>query len=161
MLRLLSDEDFNGNVVAGVRRSYPEIDVVRAQDVGLSGQEDPDVLAWAAEQNRILLTNDKRTIPPSLCRKQAYWLCFIPLDPTCLPLVVPYPPAEPCPESLALLFSSRSCDSHIRGHHPTVTACFNVKHHDLHFITLITPPARQECSTRNPASTPWRPVLLH
>ena len=32
MLRLLSDEDFNGNVVAGVRRHYPDVDLVRAQD---------------------------------------------------------------------------------------------------------------------------------
>jgi len=62
MLSLLSDEDFNGNVVAGVRRCYPEVDVVRAQEVGLSGHEDPDVLAWAAENGRILLTNDKRTM---------------------------------------------------------------------------------------------------
>jgi predicted nuclease of predicted toxin-antitoxin system len=62
MLRLLSDEDFNGNVVTGLRRSYPNVDVVRAQDVGLSSQNDPDVLAWAAEHGRILLTNDKRTM---------------------------------------------------------------------------------------------------
>jgi predicted nuclease of predicted toxin-antitoxin system len=62
MLRLLSDEDFNGHVVAGLRRSYPEIDLLRAQDVGLSGHKDPDILAWAAEQGRIVLTNDKRTM---------------------------------------------------------------------------------------------------
>jgi hypothetical protein len=62
MLRLLSDENFDGNVVAGVRRCYPEIDLVRAQDVGLSGREDPDVLAWAAEHGRILLTRDKKTM---------------------------------------------------------------------------------------------------
>ena len=62
MLRLLSDEDFNGKVVAGVRRHYPEVDLVRAQEVGLSGRPDQEVLAWAAEQDRILLTNDKRTM---------------------------------------------------------------------------------------------------
>jgi predicted nuclease of predicted toxin-antitoxin system len=65
MLRLLSDEDFNGHIVAGLRQHYPEVDLVRAQDVGLSGQneiEDPDVLAWAAQENRILLTNDRRTM---------------------------------------------------------------------------------------------------
>jgi predicted nuclease of predicted toxin-antitoxin system len=65
MLRLLSDEDFNGHVVDGVRRHYPKVDLVRAQDVGLSGKDgadDPAILAWAAEQNRILLTNDRRTM---------------------------------------------------------------------------------------------------
>ncbi len=62
MLRLVSDEDFNGHVVAGVCRSYPEIDLVRAQNVGLSGHKDPQILAWAAEAGRIVLTNDRRTM---------------------------------------------------------------------------------------------------
>lgn len=62
MLRLLSDEDFNGNVIDGVRRHYPEVDLIRVQDVGLSGHEDPDVLAWAAENGRNLLTNDRQTM---------------------------------------------------------------------------------------------------
>jgi hypothetical protein len=65
MLRLLSDEDFNGHVVEGVRRRYPELDLVRAQDVGLSGKDgadDPTVLEWAARENRVLLTNDRRTM---------------------------------------------------------------------------------------------------
>jgi hypothetical protein len=52
MLRLRSDEDFNGNVVAGVRRHYPEIDLVRVQDVGLAGHTDSEILASAAEQAR-------------------------------------------------------------------------------------------------------------
>lgn len=71
MLRLLSDEDFNGNVVAGVRRCYPEINVVRAQDVGLCGQADPDILEWAAKDGRILLTNDKRTMIAFAIRRVA------------------------------------------------------------------------------------------
>jgi hypothetical protein len=71
MLRLLSDVDFNGNVVAGLLRSYPEIDLVRDQDVGLSGREDPDILAWAAKEARILLTNDKRTMIAFASRRVA------------------------------------------------------------------------------------------
>jgi predicted nuclease of predicted toxin-antitoxin system len=62
MVPLLSDEDFNGNVVTGVRRHYPGVDLVRVQEVGLSGRQDPDILAWAAEQGRCLLTNDRRTM---------------------------------------------------------------------------------------------------
>lgn len=62
MLHLLSDEDFNGNVVVGVRRLWPEVDLVRVQEVNLSGHPDPEILAWAAVQNRCLLTNDKRTM---------------------------------------------------------------------------------------------------
>jgi predicted nuclease of predicted toxin-antitoxin system len=62
MVPLLSDEDFNGNVVAGIRRRYPDADLVRVQEVGLSGRQDPDILAWAAAQGRCLLTNDRRTM---------------------------------------------------------------------------------------------------
>jgi len=62
MLRLLSDEGFHGDVVSGVRLRYPEVDLVRSQDIGLLGQKDPEVLAWAAAQDRILLTNDRRTM---------------------------------------------------------------------------------------------------
>lgn len=62
MIRLLADENFNNNIVRGVRLRDPEIDVVRVQDVGLSGADDPSVLAWAAEQGRVLLTHDVATI---------------------------------------------------------------------------------------------------
>ena len=34
-----------------------------AQDVGLKGAADPDVLAWAAGQNRVLITHDLKTVP--------------------------------------------------------------------------------------------------
>jgi hypothetical protein len=62
VIRLLADENFNNNIVRGVRLRDPYIDVVRVQDVGLSGADDPSVLAWAAEQGRVLLTHDVATI---------------------------------------------------------------------------------------------------
>jgi hypothetical protein len=40
-----------------------EVDVVRVQDVGLAGEEDPVVLDWAAQHDRIILTHDVRTMP--------------------------------------------------------------------------------------------------
>ena len=43
-------------------RKAPDIDIVRAQDAALSGIDDPAVLAWAAEQDRVLLTHDVSTI---------------------------------------------------------------------------------------------------
>ena len=45
MLRLLSDECFEGKVVRGLRRLRPDLDLVRVQDVGLMGVQDPGVLA--------------------------------------------------------------------------------------------------------------------
>lgn len=62
MIRLLADENFNNNIVRGVRLRDPDIDLVRVQDVGLSGADDPSVLAWAAGHQRILLTHDVATI---------------------------------------------------------------------------------------------------
>ena len=63
MLRLLADENFNGDIVRGLLLRQPDLDIVRAQDVGLSSADDPDILAWAAENNRIVLTHDRATMP--------------------------------------------------------------------------------------------------
>jgi Domain of unknown function (DUF5615) len=41
----------------------PQLDLVRVQDVGLSGADDPDILAWAAANDRIVLTHDRATMP--------------------------------------------------------------------------------------------------
>jgi hypothetical protein len=62
MLRLLVDENFDNDIVRGVLRRSMHVDLLRVQDIGLAGAEDPDVLAWAAQDNRILLTHDVATI---------------------------------------------------------------------------------------------------
>lgn len=63
MLRLLTDENFNGEIIRGLRLRRSELDLVRVQDVELEGAGDPDVLAWAVENGRILLTHDRATMP--------------------------------------------------------------------------------------------------
>lgn len=62
MLKFLADEDFNRRIVRGIRRKLPELDIARVQDVGLSGTPDPDLLEWAANENRLLLTHDASTM---------------------------------------------------------------------------------------------------
>jgi hypothetical protein len=62
MLRLLADENFNGDIVRGLFLRLPDLDLVRVQDVGLTSAEDPDVLAWAAANNRLVLTHDRATM---------------------------------------------------------------------------------------------------
>ncbi|MGH9831577.1 MAG: DUF5615 family PIN-like protein [Blastocatellia bacterium] len=62
MLRLATDEDFNGRIVRGLRRTQPDLDIVRVQEVGLSGVPDPGVLEWAASENRLVLTHDASTM---------------------------------------------------------------------------------------------------
>lgn len=63
MISFAADENFNGVILRGLQRRVAELDIVRVQDAGLSGAGDPAVLAWAAEQGRVLLTHDVRTMP--------------------------------------------------------------------------------------------------
>ena len=63
MLRLLSDEDFNGHILRGVLRLLPALDLVRAIDMGLSSMRDPSVLEFAATDGRVLITHDAATMP--------------------------------------------------------------------------------------------------
>ncbi len=62
MLRLAADENFNNNIVRGLFRRQPELDLVRIQDAGLSGADDTTVLEWAAQEGRVLLAHDVSTI---------------------------------------------------------------------------------------------------
>lgn len=62
MLRFAADENFNNDMVRGLRRRKSDLDIVRVQEAGLSGAVDPDVLEWAAREGRILLTHDVSTM---------------------------------------------------------------------------------------------------
>jgi predicted nuclease of predicted toxin-antitoxin system len=61
-LRLLVDENFDNTIVRGLFRRNPMIDIVRVQDIGLSGKDDPTILEWAAQEGYVLLTHDVATI---------------------------------------------------------------------------------------------------
>jgi predicted nuclease of predicted toxin-antitoxin system len=67
MLRLLSDENFNGDIVRGLFLRQPNLDLLRVQDVGLREVDDPAILDWAASNERILLTHDQLR----WCRRQS------------------------------------------------------------------------------------------
>ena len=62
MLRLAADENFNNAIIRGLLRRKPDLDIIRIQDVGLSGVDDPVVLEWAAKEGRVLLTHDVTTM---------------------------------------------------------------------------------------------------
>ncbi len=62
MLLLVADENFNNDILRGLLRRDPSLDIVRIQDVGLTHAPDPEVLEWAARENRVLLTHDRNTI---------------------------------------------------------------------------------------------------
>jgi hypothetical protein len=62
MLPLAADADVHGDILRGLRRRRPQINLVRVQDSLPEGTPDPDVLAWAAGENRVLITNDRNTM---------------------------------------------------------------------------------------------------
>jgi predicted nuclease of predicted toxin-antitoxin system len=61
-MRLLADENFNYDIVRGLLLRRPDLDLVHVNDVGLAGAEDPELLAWAATENRIVLSHDRATM---------------------------------------------------------------------------------------------------
>ncbi len=63
MLSLLIDENFNHRILRGLVRSVPHLDYSLTRDTGLKGVTDPQLLAAAAEQRRILVTHDVNTVP--------------------------------------------------------------------------------------------------
>ena|SRR5437773_396743 len=48
----------NGAVTRALLRRNPVLDLVRIQDLGLSGITDPDLLEWAAKERRVTLSHD-------------------------------------------------------------------------------------------------------
>ncbi len=66
MLRFLADENFNNDILRGIDAQSEPVDVVRVQDMGLSGADDVAILEWCVEHDRILLTHDVRTIPAAV-----------------------------------------------------------------------------------------------
>lgn len=62
MTRFLADENFNFGIVRGLRRRLPSLDLVRVQELGLSGAVDPDILELAANMGRVVLTHDVNTM---------------------------------------------------------------------------------------------------
>jgi hypothetical protein len=62
--RQLSDQNFNGPILCGLFRRLPNLDLVRAFDIGLAMATDPVLLKWAASEGRILLSHDIKTLPP-------------------------------------------------------------------------------------------------
>jgi hypothetical protein len=71
MLRLASDADVNGDLVRGLRRRKAGLDLVRVQDGLPEGTPDDVVLAWAAAENRVLITNDRNTMVAEAIRRAA------------------------------------------------------------------------------------------
>src|SRR5262245_10733390 len=62
-MRLLLDHNFDQNILRGLLRLVPDLDYVTAFEVGMSRTPDPQLLIWAANEQRLMITHDRRTMP--------------------------------------------------------------------------------------------------
>lgn len=62
-VRFQADADLKQAIVAAVLRREPTVDFQTANAVGLKDVDDFEVLAIAANENRVLVSHDKRTMP--------------------------------------------------------------------------------------------------
>jgi hypothetical protein len=63
MSRLLIDQDLDHDILRGLIRRIPQLDAVTAFEIGMSGATDPQLLTWAAQEGRIIITHDRKTMP--------------------------------------------------------------------------------------------------
>lgn len=62
MMRFLAYENFNNEILRGLRRRVPEADITHIQDTELAIKPDTLVLEWAAEHGYLVLTHDVNTM---------------------------------------------------------------------------------------------------
>jgi len=62
-VRFLADEDLHAGIIDGLRSRERAIDILDAKTAGLRGRTDPALLDLAAQQDRIVITHDRSTIP--------------------------------------------------------------------------------------------------
>jgi len=62
-IRFQADADLDGRIIRGLKRRAQDIDIRTAADAGISGLKDPDVLRLSAETGRVLVSQDRRTMP--------------------------------------------------------------------------------------------------
>lgn len=63
MIKILADQNFNGDILRGLRERIPELDCVATYEVGIGAYSDPKLLDWAADESRVIVTHDAKTFP--------------------------------------------------------------------------------------------------
>ena len=62
-VRFQADADLNEIILRATIRREPAIDFQTAPAAGLAGLKDPEVLAIASKDGRVLVTHDRKTMP--------------------------------------------------------------------------------------------------
>lgn len=61
MIKVLTDQNFDGRIIKGLSIRIDELDLVRTEDEGIKHFPDFDLLTWAATEDRVVITHDKKT----------------------------------------------------------------------------------------------------
>jgi hypothetical protein len=64
VIDFLVDQNFNNDIVDGLTRRDVNMEFTHLRDVGLANAPDAAVLEWASTRGLVLLTHDRKTIPP-------------------------------------------------------------------------------------------------
>ena len=71
MIRILADQNFNGDIFRGLKERIPELDCIATYAIGIGKFTDDKLLAWAANENRVIVTHDAKTFPNFAYEKMA------------------------------------------------------------------------------------------
>jgi predicted nuclease of predicted toxin-antitoxin system len=63
-MELLVDQNFNEDIVDGLTRLDANLEFTYARHVDLDAAADETILEWCAAHGLVLLTHDRKTIPP-------------------------------------------------------------------------------------------------
>jgi predicted nuclease of predicted toxin-antitoxin system len=64
VIAFLVDHNFNEHIMDGLTRRDPTLEFTHVRDVGLAAAPDQEILEWAAAHRLVLLTHDRKTVPP-------------------------------------------------------------------------------------------------
>jgi predicted nuclease of predicted toxin-antitoxin system len=103
-IQFQADADLNHAIVTAIRRKEPAISFLSAADAKLEGIPDPEVLAMAAAQGRLLVTHDRQTMP------EHFWerLAQDKSSPGVL-IVSQFEPLGPVVETIVMIWAELLC----------------------------------------------------
>jgi predicted nuclease of predicted toxin-antitoxin system len=68
-MKFLMDEHIEPAITRGLRRIYPQLDILSVQEAGLRTQPDEVILTWAAQEGRVVVSRDVNTMTDEAARR--------------------------------------------------------------------------------------------
>ncbi len=80
--KFLADANFNNRIIKGLRRRESLVDFQTAEEAGLAGKSDLEVLEIAADAQHVLVTHDRKSMPAAfgafVAQKQSSGVLIVP-----------------------------------------------------------------------------------